>query len=101
MDEKSERTTKMDSAPWGVASFEHSGLRGVNSAVEADIRRRALQMFSITAKLLISTTTTSSITFPSSLLLHPFAAAFTIFEVGECFLESRCVRLCLRILSFT
>ena len=58
MDEKSERTTKMDSAAWGVASFEHSGLRGVDSAVELDIRRRALQILPITAKLLISATTT-------------------------------------------
>ena len=56
---------QMESAAWAVASFEHSRLRGVNSAVEVDIRRRTLQMLSITAKLLISTTMTSLTTSPS------------------------------------
>ena len=91
MDEKSERTTRVGSVRRRL--FEHSGLRGVNSAVGVDIRRRALQVLSITAKLLISTTTTSSMILPSSLLLHLFPAALTIFQVGERFLASRCVRL--------
>ena len=86
MDEKSERTAKMDSAAWGVASFEHGGLRGVNSAVDVDIGRRALQILSITAKLFIATTTTSSITLPSSLLLHSFADVLPIFQIAEGFL---------------
>ena len=90
MDEKSER---MESAACGVGSLEWPGLRGIDSTAEVDIRRRGLQMLSTTATLLISTTTTSSTTSPSLLLLHSFATALTIFQVGECFLESRCVKL--------
>ena len=83
-----ERST-VELAASGVGSFD---LRGVNSTVEVDIRRRSLQSLSITAKILISTTTTSSTISPPPLLLISFATALAIFQVGERFLESRCVR---------
>ena len=45
------------------------------------IRRRSFQIHPTTAKLLISTTMTLSTISPSSLLIHPSAAALALFQV--------------------
>ena len=59
-----ERLT-MESAACGIGSFEHSGLKGIDSTADVDIRRRSLQILPNTAALCVARST-----YPSYLVVH-------------------------------
>ena len=107
MDEKSNRTTN-----GGVRSVRRRLFQTFCSEgwIEIDIRRRNLQLLPTTTGLYVGQSTyISPITFlrlscelssqtsrpcrPHRHLLPSFATALLVFQVGECFLESSCIRI--------